>query len=390
MPSLRPLTERQIVVSKPGRYHFGQNLILIVTKKHNKRWVFRYTSPITKRVTETSIGNAQSWTYRQARGEAWKLRALIDKGQDPVEVKRQQKASGTTFEQISDEWIKINHNAWSAGQLRNVTLRLKKHGQFLASRPIAHIDPDTIARAIRPLWNKSPQQAVKTLAMWARIFAYAKFKKIFTGDNPAVWEGNMENLFHKVPKSNGHYAHLPYEQVPEVLKRLRLRQGGRGTAACALEFCILTATRSGETFGMTWDEINWDDRVWTIPAHRMKTRMEHRVPLSDRAMELLARQKEYRRNSSYVFTGYNNSQMDEKSMRVILHNMGVKVTVHGFRSSFKSWATEKTDFAWEVIELCLAHKVGSAVAQAYLRRDALNKRRVVMNQWASYCNGSSQ
>jgi integrase len=390
----RPLTEKQIVANDPGRYYLGDGLVLIVTNKFNRRWAFRYTSPLTKRVTETSIGSVSSWNYLAAKNEVWKMRQLLEKGQDPVQVKRQQKASGTTFEQAADQWIEINQSNWSASQLKNANLRLKTHAQMLTTRPIALIDTDAIEQAIKPLWVKTPKQASRTLAMWQQIFAYVKHKKIYSGDNPAVWRGNMEFRFGK-PGRSKNYPHLQYELVPEFIKQLRIHQA-RSVAAVAIEFQLLTATRPGETLGAQWDEFDLENRVWTIPAQRMKRKdAEHRVPLSDRAIEILARQKEYRSNSPFVFTGYNRTHMDEKSMRVILHNMNVRakdgrrVVPHGSRSSFKSWATEKTEHGWEVSELCLAHKVGTAVAQAYLRGDALEKRRVVMGEWAEYCQNGT-
>jgi integrase len=184
---------------------------------------------------------------------------------------------------------------------------------------------------------------------------------------------------------------MPYVDVPEFIKRLRIRQT-RATSAVALEFLILTATRSGEVLGAQWSEFDLEKRIWTIPATRMKTKREHRVPLSDRAMELLVRQKEYSTSDQYVFTGYNTKynrvRLDNKSMRMLLWTMGVQVTVHGFRSSFRSWSAEQTHFDFYLLELCLAHAVGSEVVRAYLRGDALEKRRVIMEAWAQYVNGS--
>jgi integrase len=332
-----------------------------------------------------------SWSYSDANNEIWKMRGLLERGQDPVAVKQQQRASGTTFGQLADQWIDINQSTWSERQLKIANLNLRKHAAVLTTKLVASIDADAIEQAIKPLWDKTPKQARRTLAMWQRIFAFAKHKKMYVGDNPADWKGSMAFRFPKLAVSaKRNYAALPYADIPDFIRNLRIRQAW-GIAASMLEFQILTATRPGETRCMMWDEVNFEDRVWTIPAERMKRKdKQHRVPLSNRAIALLERQREYRSNSPYVFTGYHKTKMDEKAARVLLLNMNVRVTAHGFRASFKSWATEQTNHSWEFIELCLAHQVGNQVAQAYLRGDALDKRRVIMEQWASYCAGATE
>jgi integrase len=220
------------------------------------------------------------------------------------------------------------------------------------------------------------------------VFAYAKNKKLRTGDNPASWREYHKHRFHD-PKDKKHLKSMPYDEVPELMRRLRIRQQ-RGTAAVALEFLILTATRTSETLKAQWSEFDLENRVWSIPPERLKRkereagREYHRIPLCDRAMELLAIQKEYSTSEHFVFTGYNRVALDDKAMRVLLRSMGVRVTVHGFRASFKTWATEK-GHDWHLTEICLDHKVGTEVAQAYLRGDALEKRRPLMEEWASFC-----
>jgi integrase len=383
----RPPTLKQIMAAKPGTYGQGAGLYLKVSRTGQRTWEYRYKSLRTNRYTTITIGCAISYTIDEARWKIAEWRTLkARENQDPLTSKRIQQANGTTFGQAADQWIGINKTRWSASQIKNANLRLLAHGKALVTKAIAHIDSDAVEEALKPLWARTPKQARRTVAMWAQVFAFAKHKKYHTGDNPAEWKGNMEFRFSKPGKSKN-YSHLPYADVPAFIERLHIRQT-RGVAAWALEFCILTATRSGETLGAQWDEFDDPDapRTWTIPAARMKrSDKDHRVPLSDRAMFLLRRQHEYRSNSPFVFIGYNRARMDDKSMRILLSNMGVKVTVHGFRSSFKSWATEKNEWPWEVIELCLAHKVGTAVAQAYLRGDALDKRRQVMNDWAAHC-----
>jgi integrase len=271
---------------------------------------------------------------------------MVAKGQDPVQVARQERASRITFAEACDSWIETQKSSWSKGQMRNVELLLKKHGKSLATKSVSHIDSNMVEDAIRPLWAKSPKQAQRTSAMWARVFDYAKHKKICTGDNPAAWEGNLSYEFPKCKDTNRkHHAAMPYKQVPEFIRELRQRQNG-SVAAVALEFCILTATRSCEIRGMEWPELgDLEKRVWTIPAERMKPGREHTVPLSDRPLELLKRRKEHA-VGQHVFSAHRrDTPLDEKSMRQILRKMGFKVTVHGFRSSFRDWAGDETDYA---------------------------------------------
>jgi integrase len=309
-------TMREIQALPPGRLYLGYGLVLIVTPT-SRRWAYRYTSPITHRVTETAIGPWPEYGYSSARQVAAQLQVMVLKDEDPVQVARQQRASRTTFEQACDSWIETQKLS-SKGQMRNVELFLKKHGKPLATNSVAHIDTNMVEDAIRPIWNKAPKQAKRTARMWFRVFAYAKYKKYCPDDkpNPAAWDGNLSFAFPESKDTNrNHHAAMPYQQVPKFIRELRQHQN-RSTTAVALEFCVLNASRSGEVRGMRWSEV--EDQVWTVPAERMRARKEHRVPLSDRAMELLTRQKEYSNGSPFVFTGYNGTSLDDTSMRKFL------------------------------------------------------------------------
>jgi integrase len=196
-----------------------------------------------------------------------------------------------------------------------------------------------------------------------------------------------EYRFPKVRGMNrGHFAALPYEQMPEFMGALRKKQA-RSIGAIALEYVILTACRSGEALGITWSEIDLDKQTWTIPAQRMKGGREHVVPLCKRAMELLTLQRQYSSGSAFVFTGTNQTRMADVSMRSVLSCMKVKTSVHGFRSTFRDWAGDLTHFQREHVEACLAHQVGSDVERAYRRQSALDKRREIMEAWSVYCAG---
>jgi integrase len=233
-----------------------------------------------------------------------------------------------------------------------------------------------------------PKQARRTLAVWARVFAFAEHKQWRRGDNPAVWKNNMAFAFHGASNlTSKNYAAMPYEQVRAFIQRLRQM---RCASAAALECVILCASRTAEIRCLEWKDINWEQRTLTIPAQRMKARAEHIIPLSDRVRELLQQQKQYSTSQQYVFTGRNAGQpLDEKTMRKVLHHMGESVTVHGFRTSFRTWAAEQTNFDFYAVEMCLAHSVGSAVTRAYLRGNALEKRREIMTAWSEYCGSAA-
>jgi integrase len=221
------------------------------------------------------------------------------------------------------------------------------------------------------------------------VLDYAKAKGMRQGDNPADWKGNMEYRFARRRANDRHHAALPYEQMPEFMKELR-RQQIRGTSATCLEFTILTCVRTSEALGMQWSEVDFSKSTWTVPKERMKAGKEHVVPLSNRAMEILKRQRELS-SGEYAFIGYNMTRLAERSLRRALHYMEVKMevkcTVHGFRSTFRDWAGDTTHFAREHVEECLAHHVGNEVERAYRRATALEKRRHIMDAWAEFCAG---
>jgi integrase len=380
---------RDIQAAPPGRIYYGDNLVLIVRSGGTRTWTYRYTSPVTHRVTETSIGEFPAFSYASARKAAVKLQMTVAQGQDPVHLKRQERASQITWAEACDAWVAVGQASWSYAQKRNIDLRLNVHGKALASKSVAHIDAALIEATIRPLMKAFPKQARRTLAVWARVFAFAEHKRWRRGDNPAVWKNNMAFAFHganNLPSKN--YAGMSYQQVPGFLQRLRQM---RCTSAVALECIILTACRTSEIRCMAWQEIDWEQRTLTIPAHRMKTRTEHIIPLGDRVLELLRREQEHANGSPYVFLGRNRTDhLNEKSIRVLLKVMGERsVTVHGFRSSFRTWASNETTFDFFALELCLSHSVGSAVAQAYLRGNAIAKRRAILEAWSAYCEGRS-
>jgi integrase len=228
--------------------------------------------------------------------------------------------------------------------------------------------------------------------VWFKVFAFASARGLLPVGklNPATWEGLHETWWPK--QSNGakkHFDAMPYSKLPEFMRQLRTQQSIHPVAA-ALEFLILTAARTGEVQNAVWSEFNLENKIWTIPASRTKTGKKQDVPLSARALELLERQRQRTNTSPLVFLGARYRRFNPKALRMMLRSMGVNgVTVHGFRSTFSDWTGEETEFDNEAVEFCLSHSVGNAVGAAYRRKTALEKRRVIMDVWATFCGSAS-
>jgi integrase len=323
-----------------------------------------------------------------AKTKAGGLRQQIANGVCPIRTQRQERVAHVTFKEAAKGWIETHKVSWKGGdnssQMKNATLLLYGHGAPLAQRRVAEITPDMIHAALKELWSRAPDQGRRTLNMWERVFDYAKAKGWRSGDNPCSWRGCFEyRLPRRRTTEREHHPALPYEQIPALMKELRQH---RAVSALALEFTVLTCTRTSEALGATWTEIDWDKKLWTIPASRMKAGKEHVVPLSTRAIEILKYQQQHSQ-SEYVFTGSNKTRLRSRAMWNMLHEMGIKASVHGFRSTFRDWCGNQTDFPREHVEEALAHQVGSAVERAYRREAGLAKRRVIMEAWADYCSG---
>jgi integrase len=254
----------------------------------------------------------------------------------------------------------------------------------LRGKPVDTITTDDVLAVLRPIWSAKPETASRVRGRIEKILDAAKAKGFRTGENPATWRGHLEHFLAKPAKlTRGHHAAMPYEEVPSFIAELWTREA---LAARALELCILTAARSGEILGMRWPEVEFSTRVWTVPATRMKAGREHRVPLSQRAIDILNSLHKLR-TSEFVFPGQKpDKPLSDRSMEMMLRRMKIEdATVHGFRSSFRDWAGNETDFARELVETALAHVIGDKAEQAYRRSDALEKRRKLMDEWTVHC-----
>jgi integrase len=255
--------------------------------------------------------------------------------------------------------------------------------------PVADIDTGLVVKVLQPIWTDKPATATRVRGAIESILDLARTAGYREGENPARWRGHLENLLPKPSKVRRaeHHAALPYSEIGAFMVELRERDT---VGAAALEFVILTAARTGEALGATWDEINVAERLWIIPAERMKAHKEHRVPLSDAAMAIVERMAAVR-TSDYIFPGQRGGQPLSASgaLLAVLERMGwADLTTHGFRSTFRDWCAERTAYPAEVAEMALAHSVGSAVEQAYRRSDLFDRRRRLMDDWARYCSAT--
>jgi integrase len=386
---------QQAVKSPPGRHSDTQvkGLHLLVTNGknggRNARWVYRFTKPSTGKVTELGLGAWDVLSLEQARARAGAhRRALKSDGHDPVETKRADKAERTraqrsTFGAVAADYLAEKASGWSASHVYNVRLLLTRHATGLAGKPITSITSDDIVAALKPMRKAKPEQERRTLSAISRVFEYAEARDL-CDRNPARWRGKMQARY---PKRNGerkHHTAMPYSEAPALSASLHAAQEqNTALSPWALEFVLLTACRVSEVTKMRWDEVKGD--VWIIPATRMKTGKAHSVPLSKRAMQLLAVQRSTRTNE-FVWPGVKEGKpIYHRSLYLFLtRTMGRPYTLHGFRSTFRDWCGDTTPYAREHIEECLAHKVGGAVERAYRRGDALEKRREIMQTWSDY------
>ena len=380
------LTARAAATTKPGRYGDGAGLYLVVSPSGARKWVYRFS--FGGKVTEAGLGSADVVSLAEARDKAYEARKLVAAGKNPIEAKRQAAMMATekpTFGAIADALISAKESEW-----RNEKHRAQWRASLtgcaapLRSRPVDEIDTAEVLAVLTPLWQTKPETASRIRGRIEAVLDAAKAQGLRTGENPAAWRGHLAHLLPKRGKlTRGHHAAMDYRDVPAFVARLRECDA---IAAMALEFCILTATRSGEVYGARWSEIDMEVKVWTMPASRMKAAREHRVPLSDRAHAILQKLSEARTGDLVFPSPRGRSPLSHVAMAKVMRRLEVEqATVHGFRSAFRDWAGNETHFPREIAEAALAHVIGDKAEQAYRRGDALEKRRALMAAWAAFC-----
>jgi len=365
-----------------GRHPDGAGLYLYVDPAGSKRWVFVFQW-LGKR-KEMGLGSASVVTLAEAREARDRARKLVSQGLNPIEERHKAAPpKPKTFGEFSDEMIAEWSPSWkNPNHVAQWSMTLTVYAAPLRSKPLAAISTDDVLLALKPIWIKRPETASRLRGRIERVLDAARVRGLRTGENPARWKGHLEQLLTKPVKlSRGHHPALPYADLPAFMADLRSREG---VSRRALEWTILTIARESMTLGARWDEIDFETRLWTIPATRMKTGKEHRVPLGKRAFEVLAAVKGL--SAEWLFPGpMSGRPLSNMAMDMALRHLRTGVTVHGFRSTFRDWAGDCTDYAREIAEAALAHSVGDRVELAYRRGDALQKRRPMMEDWEQFC-----
>ena len=394
--SIHRLSAADLKRRKPGKFGDGGGLVLQVTQgadgQLRRSWVFRYT--IAGRGRYMGLGSLTTVSLVEARAAALECRKLLHAGTDPIEQRNAARAGRTaeaarttTFNECLAAYVAAHRNAWRNDKTRkqwDTPLR-RSISPLLGKLPVAQIDTPILIKALRPVWDRTPSTAARVRGRIEQILDWATVSGFRQGPNPAKWSGHLEFLLPAARKVAPvqHHAAMPYREVSAFMAQLRKLDGAVGRA---LEFLILTATRSGEARGATWDEIDTDAKVWCIPGARTKAGREHRVPLPPRALAIINERLALRRKENTVFPGRSGGIVSESGFHYIMQSLDRgDYTVHGFRSSFRDWCGEQTNFPREIAEAALGHRVGNEVEQAYRRGDALEKRRKLMDAWASYC-----
>jgi integrase len=402
------VAEVEKLASRPGRHPDGDGLYLQVSESGAASWALRYLAGVTatgaKRERYLGLGPLRRVRLAEARKLAEAARRQLDSGVDPIDARHNDRLGRRvavlktmTFADCARAYIAAHAAEWKNPVHRRqwpATLETYVYPVF-GELPVAAVDTGLVVKALQPIWNDKTETATRLRGRIEAVLGWAATAgHRAKGDNPASWKGHLENLLAKPAKAKAaarkgsgrgeHHAALPYREIGDFLAALR-RQAG--VAARALEFAILTASRTSEVIGARWAEIDLAAKLWTIPAERMKAEKEHRVPLSAAALAILDGLAETR-SREFVFPGMIEGRpLGNMAMLMLLRRMGRQgLTVHGFRSSFSDWAAELPNFPAEVREMALAHAVGDKVEAAYRRGDLFAKRRQLAEAWARYCD----
>jgi integrase len=369
---------------EPGRLGDGGGLWFNVTPTGSRSWVFRWN--VDKKPVEIGIGAFPALTLANARKKADAFREMIAIGQDP-RIERQRLA-GNSFGEVADLFLKSMASRWSnektAWQWQH---SLTETASAIRARPVKDIETADILKILKPIWQKTPETASRARMRLEHVLDYAKAQGWRENENPARWRGHLANLLPaRDPDSVKHHAAMSWKDVPAFYSQLADQHG---LAAIALRFTILTASRTGETLGAQWSEIDFAAKVWSIPAERMKMSRPHEVPLPEAVIGILKPLQEAA-FSKFVFPGMKPGKpLSNMAMENVLRRMKVdSATVHGFRSSFRDWAGDATAFEREIAEAALSHVVGNTVERSYRRGTALEKRRALMQAWSDFCTGT--
>jgi integrase len=379
-------------LNSAGRYADGGCLYLQVSPQLTKSWLFRYR--LRGRSREMGLGPVSLVSLAEARAKALEGRKLLLDGVDPIEnraAKHRQlqleSAKAMTFDQCAASYINAHRAGWkNAKHAAQWESTLTTYASpVIGELAVQAVDTGLVMKVLEPIWRETPETASRLRSRIELILGWATASGYRTGDNPARWRGHLDNL---LPSRNSiqavqHHPALAINEIGAFMKRLKTVEGA---SARALEFLILTATRTCETLGARWNEFDLEHGTWTIPAERMKAKREHRVPLSAKAAKIIKAMRD-RSQGDFVFFGIDGLRpLSNMALLQVLRRMGVQVTSHGFRSTFRDWAAEQTNFPREVAEAALAHTLKDKTEAAYRRGDLFMKRQRLMNEWAEFCD----
>jgi integrase len=372
-----------------GDHLDSRGLYLQIRSESSKSWLLKYS--LNGRAREMGLGPAADISLATARELRDRYRALLKQDIDPIEHRKAERAARAaedakrlTFEEAARRFFDGHAAKWTNAKHRAQFLSTLEQYVFpkLGKLPVASIDTPLVLSVLTPIWETKTVTAHRVLRRIENVLGWATASGYRSGDNPAKWRGHLAAVLparSQIAKTKQHRA-MPYSEVPAFVAALAKH---KGNDARALEFLISTAARSGEVTHAKWSEIDFDKKVWTIPAERMKARKEHTVPLVDRAIEIL---KGLPREGDLIFVGSRKGHaLGDKMLATLIAAEGYDAVVHGFRSSFRTWCAERTSFPRELAEEALAHAVGNDVERAYRRTALLEKRRKLMTAWADYC-----
>lgn len=376
-------------LKKPGRYTdaLAMGLHLWVKDSNKKYWIYRYTMAGKQR--NIGLGPYPDVGLADARIKAIEAKKMVVNGIDPKpqkETKTELKMSELTFSEFAKQFIDAKSSEWTNTKHRlQWEFTIEEYANpVIGNLKLDQITTEDILKILSPIWTKKTETATRLRGRIELILAAAATRKLRSGLNPAQWKGHLETVLAKPNKIKKvkHHTALPFDQIPRFMGQLR----EMGTmAALALEFCILNASRTGEVIGGKRNEVS--ESVWTIPGERMKAKKEHRVPLCGRSIEILKVSQMLDPGSEYLFSR-KKKPLSNMAMTMVIRRLKKNVTVHGFRSTFRDWVSEKTDHSSEVAEMSLAHVITNKVEAAYRRGDLIEKRRALLADWEDYCYSS--
>lgn len=385
----------------PGYYADGAGLYLQVAPGGSKSWVYRFTRD--KRTRDMGLGSAATFSLAEARDRARQARKQVADDVDPIEARaagvrerQRQEARVLLFRDAAEGYIAAHEAGWRNAKHSyqwRATIETFANPE-IGSMAVAEIEIADVMRVLSPIWREKNETASRLRGRLENILDWCKVQGLRSGDNPARWKGQLDKLLpkpSKVAKTENHPA-LPWQKMPQFIHELRQRPGA---SAKALEFVILTAARSGEARGAMWSEIDLVERVWHVPAERMKAGKPHQVPLSNEAIQLL-KAMATEGMQGLIFRGRSGAQLSDMSLLAVIRRMnepavrwadadGKPVLVHGMRATFRMWAAEATSHPREVAEHALAHQLPDKVEASYQRSTLFEKRRLLMTEWGSYC-----